>query len=441
MIHRKWHVFAVCSVLCALALFSRNLTYSYSRVFSRVFYPKGALDSVGDKQTSHKPDGPFTKQSNSTVFNTFHGGSSAPVTGSYLVRHGNQSLLGLHVSDSDQLTILSWPYAYSLPCSKTGNKIVAGCSHTGGKSCVHVCDPELYNVSDVVIFNLCSHRHYPSYRPAQQKWVYVELEAPPQSQECWPRPPMLDNIKGVFNITSAFTADSKVPFYVFKTCELNYSTLKQFREKFKNVDFLSGRTRSVLWFVSHCPTQSRREDYAAELQKYIDIDVYGKCGNMTCGSKGNSSPSCATEMLNKTYRFYLSFENSLCENYVTEKVGRILDHSVNIIPIVLGLANYSNLYPAGTYINVRDYDSPKELAEYLHQLSRNSTMYNEYIYRKNSMDCHGGEESYLCRLCKYAHSHRGQVELIPDIRKFWSVESRCISLDQHLPNVLKSHQG
>ncbi len=34
----------------------------------------------------------------------------------------------------------------------------------------------------------------------------------------------------------------------------------------------------VAWFVGNCKTQSKRELYVKELQKYIDVDVYGNCG-------------------------------------------------------------------------------------------------------------------------------------------------------------------
>ena len=35
--------------------------------------------------------------------------------------------------------------------------------------------------------------------------------------------------------------------------------------------------KQAVWFVSHCETYGRREDYIRELRKYIKVDVYGKC--------------------------------------------------------------------------------------------------------------------------------------------------------------------
>ena len=41
----------------------------------------------------------------------------------------------------------------------------------------------------------------------------------------------------------------------------------------------------AVWFVSHCHTSSQREKYVTELQKYIDVDVFGYCGELTVSKK------------------------------------------------------------------------------------------------------------------------------------------------------------
>ncbi len=48
----------------------------------------------------------------------------------------------------------------------------------------------------------------------------------------------------------------------------NRSTLKSY----------AARPRVAAWVASHCSTPSKREDYAYELAKHIDLAVYGKCG-------------------------------------------------------------------------------------------------------------------------------------------------------------------
>lgn len=53
-----------------------------------------------------------------------------------------------------------------------------------------------------------------------------------------------------------------------------------------------------------------------KLRKLIPVDVYGKCGKLKCQ---RSEWRKCKEMLDRDYKFYLSFENSLCLDYVTEK--------------------------------------------------------------------------------------------------------------------------
>lgn len=42
------------------------------------------------------------------------------------------------------------------------------------------------------------------------------------------------------------------------------------------------KTKMVAWFCSNKITHSKREDYVKELRKHVEIDVYGKCGDLTC---------------------------------------------------------------------------------------------------------------------------------------------------------------
>lgn len=55
------------------------------------------------------------------------------------------------------------------------------------------------------------------------------------------------------------------------------------------------------------------------LQKYVTVDIYGKCGPLVCPRRDMAT---CTKMLDEEYKFYLSFENSLCYDYLTEKLIR-----------------------------------------------------------------------------------------------------------------------
>lgn len=49
---------------------------------------------------------------------------------------------------------------------------------------------------------------------------------------------------------------------------------------------------------------------------YQQIDIYGGCGQLKCP---RFEANKCFEMLNRDYKFYLSFENSNCRDYITEK--------------------------------------------------------------------------------------------------------------------------
>ena len=59
-----------------------------------------------------------------------------------------------------------------------------------------------------------------------------------------------------------------------------------------------------------------REDYVHSMQDFMSVDIFGLCGNTTGCPHGTD---CLTT-LSREYKFYLAFENSICEDYVSEKL-------------------------------------------------------------------------------------------------------------------------
>jgi len=86
------------------------------------------------------------------------------------------------------------------------------------------------------------------------------------------------------------------------------------------VDYSGGKSKQVAWIVSNCHAKNNRLDYAHELAKFIDVDIYGACGSLNCNRTG---PESCHNLLVKNYRFFLAFENSNCKDYITEKLYHI----------------------------------------------------------------------------------------------------------------------
>ena len=147
----------------------------------------------------------------------------------------------------------------------------------------------------------------------------------------------------------------------------------------------------VVWVSSHCITANNREGYVEELAKYIEVAVYGTCGNAAL-PKCPQDQSFSTCMLERNtffnkYKFYLSFENCLCNDYASEKVFEPLFYKRKTVPVVLGGGPYEHMLPRGSYIDVADFKSPKLLATYLKHLIENPEEYDTYFSWHKDYEC------------------------------------------------------
>ncbi len=84
----------------------------------------------------------------------------------------------------------------------------------------------------------------------------------------------------------------------------------------RTTNYAEGKTKKVAAFISNCKSKNGRLRYIKEMTKYIEVDVFGRCGKKKCSRK--TSNKCF-KMLDRDYTFYLSFENLHCKDYVTEK--------------------------------------------------------------------------------------------------------------------------
>lgn len=256
----------------------------------------------------------------------------------------------------------------------------------------------------------------PTIRHPHQKWVFYEPECPTNT---WNYANRKASYWKMFNLTATFTMDSNIPV------QFHQRTCRPIPDwKPSGINY-AGNKSLAAWFVSHCTCSSKRELYVAEMMKYMPVDIYGDCGNSNACNRHTTkhADACMVNLLTKKYKFYLSFENAFCSHYVTEKFHRMIA-MVDVVPVVMGAADYVNILPAGSYINVRDFNSPKALAEFLLKLDKDDQLYNQYIERKKSYNCEP-PLPFGCSLCEYLHNHRYETQMVYDAASFWSVENRC----------------
>ena len=68
----------------------------------------------------------------------------------------------------------------------------------------------------------------------------------------------------------------------------------------------------------------------------------------------------------------------LPQDYVTEKFFNLLPY--NVIPVVLNGANMTRVAPPHSFINVRDFNTTEELANYLHRLDQDDKLFASYFW-------------------------------------------------------------
>ncbi|XP_037285973.2 alpha-(1,3)-fucosyltransferase C [Rhipicephalus microplus] len=302
----------------------------------------------------------------------------------------------------------------SLSDNRVGEVLVENCR----AKCLVTNDPRMVEYSDVVLLHVrdMSVTDFPTQRLDWQKWVFYLMEAPPNTKF-----KDFNLVNDKFNWTMSYRKDSDVyvPYgrIVLRNATTAMATTRDMRAIWKS------KKKTAVWIVSHCHTQSKREIFVRKLRRYMHVDVYGSCGNHKCPlSRGDS---CYADFQH-TYFYALAFENSICKDYVTEKFFTALQY--DIVPVVLGGANYSEIAPHRSYIDALSFQSPKHLAKYLVRLSKNYTEYSTYFTWKGS---HGVSQwnAGLCELCTALHN---RVELqrtssYGDIRKWWFDRSHCRS--------------
>ena len=315
------------------------------------------------------------------------------------------------------LIIVGWRYSkitvgnlfqkgdFSLPCLNCVKKN-AYCLFTANRSFLNKANAIFFHAS------LLSVNDLPPTRNPQQKWIFYTKEAPRHHITGKVNLTLFDTL---FNITVTYSSNATVLAAYGKCTKSNFNNLKNSYI----AKSIAGKTKTAAWFVSHCYTENKREDYVKQLTQYVDVDIYGECGTLHCpfGLK-----ECNT-LLEKHYWFYLSFENSNCKDYVTEKVFNILTRNINIVPVVYGGANYSHILPPHSFISAWDYKSPEELSEYLIYLTQNKTAYTEYFRWRKSYACRNWQ--YIPELCSYLHANINRQSVVPSIGQFWSHETQC----------------
>ncbi|GFT61682.1 glycoprotein 3-alpha-L-fucosyltransferase A [Nephila pilipes] len=281
---------------------------------------------------------------------------------------------------------------------------VSNCYVTTNKSMLPYTDAVLFHVQELGSSNI------PSRFRDDQIWIIYGMEPPKYAILKW------HLISSLFNWTMTYRSDSDIQVKYGEVVRRNKSCSKN---GYKHKNFAKNKKHAAVWMVSNCRTESRREIYVKELRKYFKVDVYGRCSR---SRKCEPSQSESCYKLLKDYKYYLSFENSICKDYITEKFFNALHY--NIVPVVFGAANYKAIAPPNSYIDATHFSNPKLLANQLRVIAENSTWYNSLFDWKNNYSVH--LHPWMCDLCERLHQEQPKVKTVPkDLWSWWVPNASC----------------
>jgi alpha-1,3-fucosyltransferase len=276
----------------------------------------------------------------------------------------------------------------------------------------------LMNKSDYPACRTLQSFQLPAYRAPRQKWVFVANEPPSHRR--------VDKLYAkLFNVTFTYKNSSNAYF--------PYGRLVKQHNKKIYYDKNFAKKRNVVWMVSNCESVGKREHYVAQLAKHIDVTIFGTCARKRCIRDIRKHIRCQHD---ETHKFYLAFENSLCSEYISEKVWRTL--GLNMIPIVYGIGDYKNVMPPRSYIDVRDYESPAHLAQQLQRISSDRRLHASYFAWKQHYAVKQVGTTFqeaTCQLCDSLHRTRNDPPRTIDLHTYWNEDIDCIDADVFLQKL------
>ena len=162
--------------------------------------------------------------------------------------------------------------------------------------------------------------------------------------------------------------------------------------------------RVAATIIDECSSQSNREGYLAEMNRYMTINVYGKCG---APCPGQTRRDCL-RFLDARYSFFLVLESHLCQYYQSDLLWSVLGVAKNMVPVTFGGIAYSEVLPKFSFVDALNH-SPVGLARYLRKAHARPSMYAKYLSWRRTLQLRFVR--WPCQLCKMLKDPHSRHEL------------------------------
>lgn len=317
--------------------------------------------------------------------------------------------------DKDERLILVWtPMFLQWFWADTLQKTMQDCA----RHCVITTDRSRIQEADAVLFHMFDLWFWlgmPTYRHPSQVWVIWCAEPPTRIWKDF------RGFQYTFNWTMHYRRSSTVdaPFAI--AAPLSRDEEQEAEAWFARDlwGILKQKVHDVSITNSDCYDEVQRYRLIEELRQHVPVDYYGRCGNLSCP---RDNEECSTKL--KRYKFMIQFENSYCDDYVSEKYWNSL-LSLNV-PIV-NWKSQQQRYPVipHSYINIFDFPDLKSAGEYIKKVASNETLYKSYFkWRTKFKVEHTGIWVQFCHLCDALHDSTRPAQVIRDLQA-WVEDDSC----------------
>ncbi len=241
-----------------------------------------------------------------------------------------------------------------------------------------------------------------SPRARFQRWIWFNMDSPTNTRR-------IAGIQGLFNLTLSYRKDADIQVRWQLTPKRD-----------TDEDFvLPKKERLLCWIADSDDLHTKsgeRYSYYRELLKNIKVDVFYSFDFSKGENYFQTISSC---------KFYLSFENSIHRDYITETFNGPL--AVGTVPIVLGppRRNYEDFVPGISFIHVNDFPDAATLAALLLKLDKDNEAYMRYFDWRQSYTArrHLTEENHefahaICRACHHV-GITNEYRVVPDLYKWF----------------------
>lgn len=309
--------------------------------------------------------------------------------------------------------------------------------------CLITEDRSKMESADIVLFHAPTHGksgllpNNKLKRKAEQVYAFVSMEQPKYARFLADRIYLKNfDLLLTYSLSSVYPG-TKIPNMPITYYPLNIVPVEAILEtplSFGNKTGY-GTGVSIAAFISNCKKggAETRTEYLQQLMKSIPVHSYGGClknREEPVMEVDKRWPHVAQKRARKikilsNYKFYLAFENSQVEDYVSEKAFESL--FAGAIPIYRGAERISLFMPSKeSYIDANKM-APHQVAAIVKKLENDEDLYNNYMAYKSkpiSQQFHQialdsfTHPNVMCRLCEYASRKKSRRQLTDDEMNF-----------------------